>query len=507
MNQRKAGVILSYISVGINSVVALVYVPMLLYYLTREQYGIYQLMGSLIAYLSVMDFGLSNTTTRYLSQAYAQQDDTRVRHIIGSSYALYLLITGILLLLGAVFYQCIGPIYSAALSAADLHTAQQIFLVMLFNIALTIPANIFKAAINAQERFIFLRGINVLQVIVQPLLVWAVLAWKASVLNLVLTQTAVNAAVILLNYVYCKQKLHLSFPISFQDKKLMKELLGFSFFIFLHGVMDQVYWRLGPLILGAVSGAAVVASYAIALQITLFAIFLPTNMSAVFLPRLSSLAAQGNQLPEINSIFCKLGRLQFMCMMLLVTGFGFLGKQFLELWVGPQYSICYGIVMILLAAYILDVTQSIGIPLLQAMKKHAFRAYVYVAMSILNAGLCFPLAKYYGEIGCACATAICLTIGSGFMMNWYYARVGIDIKNFFKQLVYISGALVIAGLVIAGVFILWPLQANWLNFLSHGVVLTLIYGLCLWGLAFNSYERQLVREPLRRIWKKQERKI
>ena len=89
MNQRKAGVFLSYISTGVSSIVALVYVPMLLHYLTREQYGIYQLMGSLIAYLSVMDFGLSNTTTRYLSQAYAQQDAHRVQHIINSSFALY----------------------------------------------------------------------------------------------------------------------------------------------------------------------------------------------------------------------------------------------------------------------------------------------------------------------------------------------------------------------------------------------------------------------------------
>ncbi len=499
MNQRKAGVILSYISTGVSSIVALVYVPMLLHYLTREQYGIYQLMGSLIAYLSVMDFGLSNTTTRYLSQAYAQQDAHRVQHIINSSFALYLAITGCLLLLGFVFYGCITPIYKSTLSVADLSVAKQVFLVMLFNIALTIPANIFKSAINAQERFVFLRGLNLIQIIIQPLMVWAVLAWKASVLNLVLTQTVVNILVIFLNYFYCKKSLRLSFSVSFRDKPLLKELLGFSFFIFLHCIVDQVYWRLAPLILGAVSGAAAVASYTIALQVALFAIFLPTNMSGVFLPKLSALATRIENLPEINAIFCRLGRLQFMCMMLLVVGFAFVGKTFIQLWVGPEYSICYWITLILIVSYILDVSQSIGIPILQAMKKHAFRAYVYIAMALLNTLLCFPLAIYFGEIGGALSTGICLTIGSGFVMNWYYVRVGLNMKQFFKEIGRISVAILGAIICIKGMFVWAPIQPNWFSFLWHGVAVTCIYLACLWLGCLNDYEKQLVIGPIQKL--------
>ena len=115
MTQRKAGVILSYLSIGINSLVALIYVPMLLHYLTKDQYGIYQLMGSLIAYLSIMDFGLSNTTTRYLSQAYAVHDESRATNIINTSHALYSLIAVIIVILGGIFYLFIEPLYAKTL--------------------------------------------------------------------------------------------------------------------------------------------------------------------------------------------------------------------------------------------------------------------------------------------------------------------------------------------------------------------------------------------------------
>ena len=49
-NERKAGVVLSYISMALHIIIGLIYVPILLHYLGKSQYGVYQLMGSLIAH-------------------------------------------------------------------------------------------------------------------------------------------------------------------------------------------------------------------------------------------------------------------------------------------------------------------------------------------------------------------------------------------------------------------------------------------------------------------------
>ncbi len=64
----------SYLTMGANRFIQLYMYPC---YFTKDQSGIYQLMSSLIVYLSIIDFGLSNTTTHYLSQAYAQHDKSR----------------------------------------------------------------------------------------------------------------------------------------------------------------------------------------------------------------------------------------------------------------------------------------------------------------------------------------------------------------------------------------------------------------------------------------------
>ncbi len=501
MNQRKAGVILSYLSVGASSIIQLLYVPMLLHYLTKDQYGIYQLMGSMVAYLAIMDFGLSNTTTRYLSQAYAAQDEKRANDIIHTSGALYAVIALLIALIGGCFYFFIDPIYGRTLSAADLLTAKQIFVIMLFNFMITIYCNVFVATINAHERFVFLRGLNLLKILLQPLLVWGILAWKASVINVVLVQTFFIVCVNVTNYLYCKYKLHIAFALNYRNRALIKELTGFSVFVFLYVIMDQVYWRLGQLVLGAVSGAAAVANYAIAMQLILAYTFIPSTMGGVFLPKLSSIVAKTGNLDEINNIFCKLGRLQFMAVMLLFVGFMFLGKVFINLWVGSSYGICYKVAAIIMAAYILDVAQNIGIPILQALKKHAFRAYVYITMAVLNIALCIPMAKRFGEIGCAWATAICLCLGSGVAINWYYGHIGLDLKRFFGNLGRICLGIVPAVLICLGIFYCFPLHANWFSFIWHGGILVIIYGCCLWVLALNSYEKQLVYGPLRKVHK------
>lgn len=501
MNQCRAGIIISYITVAARSIIGLLYVPMLLYYLTQSQFGVYQLMGSIVAYLSVMEFGLANTTTRYVARALSLKDFTQMQRVIATSHTIYLGIAAIVFLLGSILYFFIDPVYSQALTAEELHTAKQIYIIMIINMVVMIQGNIFTSVINAHQRFVFVQGLNLLKIVIQPLLVWAILAWKASALNVVLAQSVVIWGGIFVNYVYCKKKLDLSFPFQLQKTPLFLELTGFSFFIFLHIVMDQVYYRSGQIILGAVSGAEAVAKYAIAIQVLTFSISIPAAVNEIFLPRLSaSVATQGN-LDEVNTLFCKLGRLQFMLFALIVIGFIFVGKVFLILWVGPEYNIVYWLVLTLMAGYAIDVSQSLGSSVLQAMKKHAFRAYIYTAMAALNIGLAIPLSKYYGEMGCAFSTFLCLCLGPGLAMNLYYKHLGVDIKTFFKNAGKLLLPILLSVFCITVLFSFWVLQPNALSFILHGLAVVGIYACIMWFGGFNSYERGLVSQPICKILK------
>ena len=48
MNQRKIGILISYVNILVHAVLGFVYVPILLHYIGKNEYGLYQLIGSLI---------------------------------------------------------------------------------------------------------------------------------------------------------------------------------------------------------------------------------------------------------------------------------------------------------------------------------------------------------------------------------------------------------------------------------------------------------------------------
>ena len=54
VNQLKAGVVLNYVVIFLNTVVGLLYTPYMLRMMGQSEYGFYSLVASLIAYLTNM---------------------------------------------------------------------------------------------------------------------------------------------------------------------------------------------------------------------------------------------------------------------------------------------------------------------------------------------------------------------------------------------------------------------------------------------------------------------
>lgn len=74
MNERKIGIVISYVNIFLHALVGFLYVPLLLFYIGSSGYGLYQLIGSFIAYFSIMDFGLTAAVVRFYAKYKALND-------------------------------------------------------------------------------------------------------------------------------------------------------------------------------------------------------------------------------------------------------------------------------------------------------------------------------------------------------------------------------------------------------------------------------------------------
>ena len=60
INQLKTGAVLSYISMGLGYLVSIIYTPIMLRLLGQSEYGLYNLVASVVAYLGVLNFGFGS---------------------------------------------------------------------------------------------------------------------------------------------------------------------------------------------------------------------------------------------------------------------------------------------------------------------------------------------------------------------------------------------------------------------------------------------------------------
>ncbi|MCL4417955.1 MAG: oligosaccharide flippase family protein [Actinobacteria bacterium] len=498
-DQRKVGIVLSYAFTGTNMLVGFIYIPLLIHFLGKDEYGLYQLMGSFIVYLSLFDFGLSSTITRYYSRYIALNDEKGKENLLALSTIIYTVLAGILLIIGTVFYFFIDEIFTNSLTDPQIMSAKSMYLIILLTVVFTLSTSVFNSVINANEKFIFLRLLSIVQTVFRPILVLAVFTLEASALIVVSVQAFINVFGVLLKIYYSFKKLEIKAHLHFWDRPLIQEMLKYSFFIFITALMDQIFWRSDQVILGILVDTESVAIYSIASQILMNYMTLSTAMSGVFLPSISKKVVEKCSNDELSAIFIKIGRLQYVLLGGVLSGFILFGKEFIAIWVGVNFMQAYYITLLIMVPFTIDLIQNIGLAILQAKNMHIFRAIIFLIMSIINVLFSIPLALNFGGIGTAFATSVTYFLGNGLIMNYYYYRkVKLDVIRFWKEIFKLSTPIFVS--LILGVLI------NHINFenLVISILLkiklfTLIYGVTVWKIGLNSYEKDLVSRPFKKL--------
>ena len=248
MNERKVGILLSYINIGLQVLIGFIYVPILLHYIGKNEYGLYQLIGSLIAYFSIMDFGLTAAVIRFYTKYKTLKDREGMENILAISMYGYTGVTILVLIIGAICYYNLDIVFSVSMSMAEITEASQMFLLLLFNIAVTLSTMVFRAVINAHEKFLFLKGLETIQLLMQPLLVVLILQRYPTAMAVAVAQTFLNVVLIVARIYYCFKKLHISIKFHYWNKELFSEFKRLALSVFAVSLIDQIFWKTNQVI-------------------------------------------------------------------------------------------------------------------------------------------------------------------------------------------------------------------------------------------------------------------
>lgn len=499
INERKIGIIISYINILLQTLINFVYVPILLYYIGKNEYGLYQLIGSFIAYFSIMDFGLTSAVVRFYTKYKALNDKVNMENVLAISSRCYAVITVILFIIGYICYLFMDDIFYNSMTLSEISSAKDIFILLLLNIVVTISTMIFRAIINAHEKFLFLKGIETIQLVLQPILVIVILQEYPYAFSVALVQTVLNIFLSISRCIYCFRILNVRIKYHYWDKTLFKEFRKLALSIFAVTLIDQVFFKTNQIILGIISGTSAVAVYAIASLIYMNYMALSLAISGVYLPYVTEMISRKDSIKIISNLFINIGRWQYFLLAAISSGFFIFGKVFIDFWAGKGFEDAYYITLLIIVPFTIDLTQNIGLSILQAQNKYDFRAKVYFCMGIFNLCLAIPLAKMYGGIGCAFATGLSMFIGNGLIMNWYYLKITkLEIGRFWKNIGRITIGVVVV-IIIGYIFNGMIEDKNIVVFIVKLLVYTLLYIGIMYKFFMNINEKSKIKSLVLKI--------
>ena len=501
MDQKKAGVLLSYGQTVLSTVISLIYTPVMLRLLGQSEYGLYTLVNGFISNLALLSFGLGSAYMRYYARAEAKDGEDGVARVNGMFMTIFLFIGLLSLIVGGVLVANVHNIFGAKLTPGEVERARLLMALLVVNIALSFPLSVYSSYITAKERFFFQRLCNLIRTVLNPIVMLPMLLLGWGSVSLVMVMLIMRLFTDVLNYVYCKKKLSMRMSFGHFDFGMLREMFGFSFFIFLNMIIDQVNWTVDTTILGIISGTTAVAVYGIGSQIHHYYMTLSTAISGVFTPQINRIVARGGEDcdRELTGLFTRVGRIQFMLLMLVLTGFAFVGLPFVRAWGGEDYAPAYLIGLLLMGPVTIPLIQNIGIEIQRAKNMHQFRSKVYFFMALGNVAISIPLGMAFGGVGCALGTAISMIVGNGLVMNWYYhKRIGLNMVYFWKNIVSILPAMIVPavlGLAAVSMFDFTGYSGT----LLFAAPYTLVFCACLYGLAMNESEKRMVGGMLRKL--------
>lgn len=437
VNQLKAGVVLNYVVIFLNTVVGLLYTPYMLRMMGQSEYGLYSLVASVIAYLTVLDLGFGNAIVRYTAKFRAEKKTEEQYEMFGMFFLLYLVIGIVAFGIGLGLYFNVDTLFGNTMTTVELGRARIMMLLLVANLAFTFPMSIWGSIIQAYEDFVFQKSLNIIRIILNTAVMICLLHFGYKAVAMVVVQTIFNVLTLVINFIYCRRKLniHIYFRFKHFHWGFLKEVAIYSFWIFLNAIMDRVYWSTGQFVLGAMVGTAAVAIFAIAIQLEGMYMQFSTAISSVFLPKVTAMVATNRSRKEISDLFIRTGRIQYIVLAYILSGFIIFGRQFIELWAGAGYSDAYIISLLFFIPLTVPLIQNLGITILQARNEMKFRSVLYIIIALVSLAMQIVLTRFFGGIGCAMGVSGALVVGQILIMNVYYRRrQDLDIKTFWKEI-------------------------------------------------------------------------
>lgn len=295
----------------VTTVIALYLTRVVLEYLGVNDFGIYNLIGGVIALLSFINSALMVSTQRFLSVGLGEKDSQKIKSTLSASILIH---WGMAVVLALILELCSLFLFDGFLNIAPerLTAAKWVYQLMVLSTLITIVSVPYNAIINAREDLWFF---SIVETVCAVLKLGVIVLFHCSKDDPLLLYTGWIVVITFLNlvikYAWCKLKYGECKNIKYRIKgngALIKSIMGFSGWN-AFGTLALAGRNQGvAIILNIFWGTAINAVYGIANQVNGQLVYFSTMMTTSMTPQIMKSFGEKNyrRMLDLSVFTCKL---------------------------------------------------------------------------------------------------------------------------------------------------------------------------------------------------------
>lgn len=316
-----------------------------------EDYGIYNVVGGVIAMMGVLNNAMSVSTQRYLTFELGRGDMVRLKQ----TFSLCLTIFFLLSIIVAVLAETIGLWFlntQLIIPSNRMGAANWIYQFSIFSCVSSLITMPFNASIIAHERMNVYAYVGIIEVILRLLIVYLLLIIHADrLVTYGFLFMASNFIVTGIYIGYCWKKFVETRYTWYWEKPLFKELVSYSGWNLFGSLSGLVKGQGLNILLNMFFNPAINAARGIAYQINAAITQFFTNFYTAVRPQITKYYAQGN-IKEMQNLIFRSSKLSFYLIMLISLPIIIEAPYIVNLWLGqlPDYVVPFTRLIIAISA-------------------------------------------------------------------------------------------------------------------------------------------------------------
>lgn len=471
--------------------------PFMVNHLGHVTYGLWALIGSIVAYASLLDLGVAASVVKFVAEHRAREEEAELRTMLASCLGMFLTLGALVMLAGAILAPFIPDLFNIPVD--EQRTASWAVLVAAANAGLSLPLSIPNVVLFGLQRLDLVAVSAIASMSLVAGTTVAVLLLHGGLVVLMLSTIPVSlfGAALSMRFVH-RAAPEIRIGLRGADRRAMRRLGSFSLPTFALEASGQLESGTDDIVIGAFLPVAAVGPYSVARRLSTLPEVLSTQFSWALMPLASQFDAQDSH-KRVSALLVTATRTALAGFLPIGLGVMVLGGRFLTAWIGPTFGSAGNIVIVLTCAALLYTMLAPGAVVSVGANRHRVLAVLAIGGALLNLTLSIILIHPYGALGVALGTLIAAASRAAVSVPYLARLHGVEARKWLWSIL-----LPVALPTLPTIATLLVLRAtvdptSVLSVLLVGIIGALVYVPAYLCMPSCSTERALIRHEFTRL--------